>query len=336
MVTAKDFHEQRTDASGPQHHRFSEMFRIWAVLKSTVGDFLEDNVSLHGASLAFFTIFALPPLLVLTVQMLGWFIDGSTIESQILLQIRRLGGPNSVEIFRTILQNAVKPSSSNFFALLVSTGVLLFSASNLFAQIQFTLNTVWGVKVNPKVTYKAMVMTRLWSFVLILAVGLVVVALLLIDLIIALLQNTLGAQLGILETLNFYQSISLVVSWFLQTAAVAAVFKILPDVKSQWRDIWVGAAVTSILLTLSKYVISWYLSAGELGTAYGAAGSFIIFLFWLYLNIQIFLLGAEFTESYAREFGCAIQPNKYAVWLREHHQEPPSEQAAEKTKATEG
>lgn len=309
--------------------------RLFAVLKSTVKEFGSDNASQHGAALSFFTVFALPPLLVLLVMLLSLFLDGSTVETQILDQVRRAAGTTSADVVETILENANKPGNSNFFAAAVSLGVLIFSASNVFAQLQSTLNTIWGVVVNPKVGLKAMLKTRLLSFGLILSTGFMVVVLLLIDLILAVLQSTLGAQLGILEHLHFFKLLNLGISFVLLTGVLATLFKTLPDVKIRWRDVAAGAVFTASLLSVSKFVISWYLSTSNMGSAYGAAGSTIIFLFWLYLNIQIFLLGAEFTESFAREFGSGLQPDKNAMWRLGYRQEAPSDTDEKETQNTE-
>ena len=222
------------------------------------------------------------------------------------------------------MENASHPDGLSFAAL-ISVGVLIFSATNVFAQMQDSLNTIWGVSIRPEVNIKVMLLSRVWSFGLILALGFLVVVLLFVDVIIALLQNTLGSQLNILETLHFYKLTSLGISFVLLTLILAVTFKVLPDVLIRWRDVWVGSFFTAILLSLSRYLIGFYLSSSNLGSAYGAAGSTIIFLFWLYLNIQLFLLGAEFTESFAREFGAAVKPSKYAVWLPGHEKEVPSE-----------
>lgn len=299
--------------------------RLFAVLKSMVTEFASDNASQHGAALSFFTVFALPPLLVLLVMTLSLFIDGSTVETQILDQVRKAAGKTSAEVVSTILENANKPGNSNVFAASVSLGVLLFSASNVFAQLQSTINAMWGVVVNPKVGLKAMLKTRFLSFGLILSTGFMVVVLLLVDVILAVLQNTLGAQLGILEEISFFKLMNLGISFVILTGVLATLFKVLPDVRIRWRDVAAGAVFTAAMLSISKFVISWYLSTSDMGSAYGAAGSTMIFLFWLYLNIQIFLLGAEFTESYAREFGSGIEPDHNAMWRKGYRQEAPSD-----------
>lgn len=299
--------------------------RLFAVLKSMVTEFSSDNASQHGAALSFFTVFALPPLLVLLVMILSLFIDGSTVETQLLDQVRRAAGKTSAEVVGTILENAHKPGSSNFFAASVSIGILLFSASNVFAQLQFAINSIWGVVVNPKVGFKIMLKTRFLSFGLILSTGFMVAVLFLIDVILAVLQNTLGAQLGILKEIYFFKLMNLGLSFIILTGVLATVFKVLPDVRIRWRDVAAGAVFTAAMLSISKIVISWYLSTSDMGSAYGAAGSTMIFLFWLYLNMQIFLLGAEFTESYAREFGSGIQPDHNALWRKGYKQEAPSD-----------
>lgn len=327
---AKKIIELEQSKSDTKHRSKRKVgMRLFAVLKSTVTEFSSDNASQHGAALSFFTVFALPPLLVLLVMILSLFIDGSTVETQILDQVHKAAGKTSAEVVRTILENANKPGNSNFFAASVSLGVLLFSASNVFAQLQFAINSIWGVMVNPKVGLKTMLKTRFLSFGLILSTGFMVVILLLVDVVLAVLQNTLGARLGILEEIYFFKLTNLGLSFVILTGVLATVFKVLPDVQIRWRDVAAGAVFTAAMLSLSKFLIGWYLGSSDMGSAYGAAGSTMIFLFWLYLNMQIFLLGAEFTESYAREFGSGIKPDHNAMWRKGARQEAPSDTSEE-------
>lgn len=285
------------------------------VLIDTAKAFSEDKVSQRGAALAFFTVFALPPLLVLLVIFLSFVLDDVNVQQRILSEVQKAGGKNTASVIGTIFENANQPQQSNFFAVTVSLSMLAFSATNLFAQLQDTLNTIWGVRVKPGIGIKALIKSRLLSFSLILALGALVILMVLLDVGLAILQKTLAAQLGWLEQVHFYKYLSQTLSFAIFIAVVASIFKILPDVRVAWKDVFVGAVITALMLSLSKIGISYYLSHSHMGSAYGAAGSTILFLFWAYLNIQIFLIGAEITEVYAHRFGSAIQPTSYAVWL---------------------
>lgn len=281
---------------------------------------IEDKISQRGAALAFFTIFALPPLLVLLVIILGFFLEDTNIQRRILVEAKLAGGQSVADVVRTIFKNANQPQDSNLFAVTVSLAMLSFSATNLFAQLQDTLNAIWGVRVRPGIGIKALIQSRVLSFVLILALGLLVIIMVLLDVGLALVYNTVSAQLGWLEDIHFYKYLSLSISLGLLIVVLASIFKVLPDVHVSWKDVFVGACITALLLSFSKFVISYYLSHSNLGSAYGAAGSTILFLFWTYLNIQIFLVGAEITEIYAHNYGSAITPRSYACWL--HHKDP--------------
>lgn len=289
--------------------------RLSKVLLRTFYAFLEDKVSQRGAALSFFTVFALPPLLVLVVMLLGLILDDTAVQARIVLEVSKVGGENSKAVVQTILKNMTQPNQSNLFALGVSLSMLFFSASNVFAQLQDALNTIWGVRVKPGVEIKALVQARLLSFALILALALIGLLLVFLDIALNILQNTLAPQMGWLDEIHVFQYLSMGLSFFLLIGMMAAIFKILPDVEVAWQDVFIGSFFTALLLSLSKILIAWYLGHSNLGSAYGAAGSTILFLFWLYLNIQLFLLGAEFTEAYAHEYGSAIKPSAYAIWL---------------------
>lgn len=300
--------------------------RIWAVIKCTVFEFFQDGATLYGAALSFFALFALPPLLVLLMLLLGYFVDGTLIQEQILTQVRLAGGQTHAQVVKTILENVTEPGQTNAFAIMISLGVIAFSASNIFVQLQRTLNTIWGVKPNPNAGLKELVQARLLSFGMILSLSFLVVMLLILDVALSLIENTMGLQLGLLEELQLFKLINMGISFVVLTLTLIGIFKVLPDVTTRWRDVSIGALVTAFLLSISKYFIGYYLSTSNLGSAYGAAGSTILFSFWLYLNILIFLMGAEFAESYAREFGEPFKPKNIAQWREDAHpDEAPSD-----------
>lgn len=300
--------------------------RVYSVLKATASAFAQDKVTQRGAALSFFTVFALPPLLVLLVMLLSLVLDGATVQNRILQEVQKAGDPNTLDVVKTILSNANPPDGSNRFAAIVSLSMLLFSATNVFAQLQDMLNTIWGVRVRSDIQIWGLVKIRLLSFGLILSLGLLIVVSTFLEVGLSVLQNLLEGHLHWLEqqmawlsTLQFFKGLSRSLSFLLLIGALAAVFKILPDVRVSWRDVFIGAFFTACLLSISRFLIGWYLSSSAIGSAYGAAGSTILFLFWMYLNIQLFLLGAEFTEALAEEYGRSIQPRNYAEWLPEKH-----------------
>lgn len=296
-------------------HGFLALKRLYGVVFRTFTAFAADRVSQRGAALSFFAMFALPPLLVLLVMLLSLILDDAAIQARILHEVSQVGGETSVAVFRTILDNMHQPNNANGFALLISLAMLLFSATNVFAQLQDSLNAIWGVQVRPGIGFWPLIQARLLSFGLILALALVLILLVGLDIVLTVLQQTLAPQLGWLEEIHAFKYLSMGLSFFLLIGLMAAVFKILPDVEVSWQDVFIGSFFTALLLSLSKILISWYLLHSNMGSAYGAAGSTLLFLFWLYLNIQLFLLGAEFTESYAHEYGSAIRPSIHAVWL---------------------
>lgn len=288
--------------------------RLFGVFKRSFKEFGSDKVTVYGAALSFFSVFALPPLLVLLVTLLGYVVDGTVVQEQILEQVRLAGGPSRAEVVRTILESGTQSGSSGFFAVVISLGLLFFSASNIFVQLQLTLNAIWNVEPHPDLGLKQTVFVRLTSFGMILSVGFLVVMMLIADLALSVIQSTMGEQLGIFGQLQIFKLASLGISFVLLSAVLAGVFKVLPDVEVRWRDVAVGAVLTALLLSVSKYLISFYLGTSDMGSAYGSAGAMIVFLFWLYLNLLIFLFGAELTESYAREFGSGLRPSEHARW----------------------
>lgn len=289
--------------------------RFGRVLIRAFNQFNENRAGTQGAALSFFTVFALPPLLVLLVMVATIFLDDTIVNNWLLVQAQRGGGELGASMVKLILDNMRRPEGSNIFAGLVSFSMLVFSATNIFASLQDILNTIWGVKVRPEVTIMRMIVARLNSFALILALGLTVLATILLEVGLAVAQNFVTSHFEILNRIFFFQNLNRGIGFVLITMMFVAIFKFLPDVKMRWRDVLIGALFTSVSLALSRYLISWFLSTAQLGTAYGTMGSLIIFLFWLHLNLQIMLFGAEFTEAWASEGGAPMAPKDYAIWL---------------------
>lgn len=289
--------------------------RSGRLLRQAFDAFNANKAGTQAAALSFFTVFALPPLLVLLLQIASQFVEDNVVRTWLLTQARHGGGKLGVEIVEVILSHATRPDESNFFAGVVSVLMLIFSATGIFAQLQDILNTTWGVKVRPEVSIQRMIFARVISFALILAIGAMILLTILLDIGLAVVETFLTRQFEILNTIHLFQNLNHVFTFVGMTLLFTALYKFLPDVNIRWRDVLAGALFTSCCLSLSRFVIGWFLGMVHLGSAYGTMGTLIVFLFWLHLNMQIFLFGAEFTEALALANGAPIRPADYAIWL---------------------
>lgn len=277
---------------------------IFDLLKATFTAWKEDKASRLAAALAYYTVFSLAPLLMVMIIIAGLVLGESAAENRLAGQIDGMVGPQAASLIQEVLTNASRPESLSL-ASLVSLITILFGASSLFGQIQDALNTVWHVEpVAGGVT--KMVRQRVILFSMVLLIGL----LLLVSLFASVAIN---AATEILQLGSGWNILSNLVSFIITTALFAAIYKILPEGEIAWSDVWVGAAVTSFLFTLGKHGLSLYVGSSSIGSAYGAAGSVIVLLVWIYYSAQIFLLGAEFTRVYATKFGSRIEATAEAI-----------------------
>lgn len=282
------------------------------LLKQSFQEWQDDKVSQLAAALAYYTIFSLTPLLVLAIAIAGAVFGEEAARGEIVGQIQGLVGTSGAEAIETALKNADRPEISSI-ASLISIGVLLFGASGVFAQLQEALNAVWNVRAKPSLGIWGFIRKRLLSFSMVLAIGF----LLLVSLV-------LSAALSAISHINFnllpgvdfvWQLVNFALSFGLVTLLFALIYKYLPDVKIAWGDVWVGATITALLFSFGKYILGLYIGQGSFGSAYGAAGSLVIILAWVYYSAQILLFGAEFTQVFARHYGSQIVPDRYAEEL---------------------
>ncbi len=285
-----------------------------ALVRDSVEEFLADDCPTQAAALSYYTIFALPPLLVLILVLLGAILDPQDIRGHIEAQLNALMGATAAAQIRSILEQAQAPGSGNVLATVLSAVALALGASGAFGQLQASLNRAWGVAPDPaQGGLKAFLLKRVFSFGMILSVAF----LLLVSLALSAALTAFGGALGhmlpdgvsttLLQALN--QALSLVVI----TALFAALFKVLPDAKVAWRDVWVGATVTAVLFVAGKFLIGLYLGRSNPGKAFGAAGSLAVLLVWIYYSAMILLYGAEFTQTWADRRGSGIAPQRGAV-----------------------
>jgi membrane protein len=275
---------------------------IWQTPKNAVyGLFMDDGFTL-AAALAFYAILSVAPLLILLITVFGFV--GETTQQQIVQQTEKLIGPQASQGVELILKNArvqrVKATSSAIFGLTV----LLLSATSVFGQLQYSLNTVFNVRWKRGIL-AGWLYKRFLSLLMVLAMGIVLLATVIVSSTIAVIFRSRGSGAEI---------INLVISVAVYTVIFVIMFRVLPDVKISWKDTWVGGFISSVLFVIGEYAISRYLRSNVLTSLYGAAGSLVVLVLWIYYSSLILLLGAELTQAYAKCCGDEIVPNKFAEW----------------------
>ncbi|MDJ0636934.1 MAG: YihY/virulence factor BrkB family protein [Xenococcaceae cyanobacterium MO_188.B29] len=282
---------------------------FFKLLKEAFRQWQADKASLLAAALAYYTVFSITPLLVIAIAIAGAVFGQENARGAILEQINELVGNQGAQAIETALANANQPQLSSL-ASTISVVVLLIGASGVFAQLQEALNTVWNVKAKPNGGIWQLIRKRLLSFGMVLAIGF----LLLVSLILSAILSGIGnLEINLLPGFDpLWHWLNVAISFGFITLLFALIYKYLPDVKIRWKDVWVGAIMTALLFTLGKSLIGLYLGRGSLGSAYGAAGSLIVFLAWVFYSAQILLFGAELTQVYARKYGRQIRPDKHA------------------------
>lgn len=283
--------------------------KVGQLLKGTFKEWQEDKASRIAAALAYYAVFSISPLLVIAIAIAGAFFGQDMAQEQITAQITALVGEDGVKPILMALNNINQPKIRGV-ASLISIGVLLLGASGIFAQLQDALNTVWKVKPQPGQGMLPFIRKRVSSFFMVLAIGFLLMLSLILSAVVATLSkyrtDFLPGSHILWENLDFIVSLSLMTFLF------SLMFKYVPDVKIAWKDVFVGSVITAVLFLFGKFLLGVYLSKGSLGSAYGAAGSLIVLLAWIYYSAQIILLGAEFTQVYAQMYGSKIRPRKHS------------------------
>lgn len=280
------------------------------LITQTFQEWSEDQASRLAAALAYYTIFAMPPLLIIFLAISSQIFQDA--QERLTTEITGFIGETGGQAIVAILENASEPEGTAI-ATIVSIIILFFGASGVFSQLQSALNTVWEVQADPNRSFWRTIQDRFFSFTMVLGIGFLLLVSLIISAILSTLQDYLTQivphAVSIAHIINFVVSLAAVTFLF------ALIFKIVPDVKIAWREVWIGAGVTAVLFTIGKWAVSFYLSRSAPASTYGAAGSLIIILLWVYYSAQILLLGAEFTQVYANRYGSSLQPERGAIPL---------------------
>ncbi|MBE9585614.1 YihY/virulence factor BrkB family protein [Mucilaginibacter sp. JRF] len=290
--------------------------QFWKVLMATFSNFGADNGLKLSASLAYYTIFSLAPLLLLVLSLAGLFLREDDFRNDFYAQIQQYIGPQgTAQIKSTIASQDIAGKSG--IGLVISIVTLLLGASSIFLEIQDSLNLIWRVKAKPKKGWVKMLQNRFLSFSLIVSLGFLLLASLLVNIVISAVSKKLAVMLPDFLGETFLFAVNFAITLIVISVLFGIIFKVLPDVKIKWKDVRAGAIFTAFLFILGQYIISLYIQYTATGSIYGTAGSIIIILVWIYYTAAILYVGAEFTQVFAEAQGSRIEPAPYAVVIRQ-------------------
>lgn len=285
------------------------------LLKQTVTEWLDDKVPRLGAALAFYSVLSLGPLLLLALAAAGLIFGHEAAQGKIVAEIQGMIGEGGAKAIQDMIADSAEKKDTGIIATVVGLGTLLVGASGVFGQLQDAMNTIWEVKPKPGRGILGFIKDRFLSFTMVLGTGfLLLISLVISTALAALNEYTSGWTSDfavIMHGVNFIISLGVV------TLLFAVIFKYLPDAKVAWRDVWIGAVMTALLFTVGKFGIGLYLGHSGFSSSYGAAGSLVIILVWIYYSSQILFFGAEFTQVYANRFGEKIIPEPHAEQVTE-------------------
>ena len=284
---------------------------LFPLLKDTFTAFGETKCARLAAALSYYTIFSIAPILIVVISIAALFFNAANARTEIIAQISNVVGSTGADAIGEILTNANKGGKGgNIIATVIGFATILVGATGLFAALQDSLNTIWGVEPKPDAGIIVMIKARLLSFVMVLGIGFLLIVSLVASVAVKAASDWLGGVLGGAEWIA--PVLNVLLFFILITAFFAMMFKILPDAQIQWRDVWVGAGLTSILFSVGKSFLSWYLARPGTASAYGSAGALVVLLLWINYASQILFFGAEFTKVYANKFGSKIEPEAHA------------------------
>jgi membrane protein len=279
------------------------------VLKISFQKWYDDSPFQLAAALAYYTLFSLAPLLIILIGMVGLFFGSSAAESYIVGGISELVSPQSAIAIQEIIRNANK-EGRGLIATVVGLVLLLFGAGGVVGQLQYSLNSIWDVAAKPDRGWWSIIRARFLSYAMLVGIGF----LLLVSLVVSAMLSAMTKYLGefLPGTAFLWHGADIFISFAFVTVLFAMIYKVLPDVRIALKDVWIGAAFTSLLFTLGKFLIGLYLGQASIAATYGAAGSLVTVLLWVYYSALIFFFGAEITEVYATEYGSGLVPAEFA------------------------
>lgn len=298
---------------------------LWEVLKESGKGFSDDKITKLSASLAYYTVFSMGPLLIVIIFLASFFFGREAVEGNIYDQIKGFVGRDAAAQLQQIIKNA-SVSGKGLTSAIIGIATLLVGATTMFAEMQDSINWIWGIKPQPKKGWLKMIKTRLLSFGIIGSLGFLLLVSLAISALVKSFSTRLQHLLPEVSVILVYV-INLSISLVITTILFGVIFKVLPDARLKWKDVLAGSIATALLFLLGQYGISLYLDKSNVGSTYGAAGSLVILLLWVYYSAIILYFGAEFTKAFGIKFGSAIRPAEYAVFTKKVEVEAGKESA---------
>ncbi len=283
---------------------------IWTLFPETFKQWSEDKASRLAAALAYYTIFSIAPLLIIVIAIAGAAFGEEAARGEIVRQIEDLVGRDGAQFLEIAIKNASRPQAGAIASIL-SVVILLIGATGVFAELQDSLNTIWDVKAKPGRGIMTIIRQRFLSFTMILGIGFLLLVSLVISAGLSALITYFSNALPEIDSI--WQMLNFILSFAITTVIFALIFKVLPDVRITWSDVLIGALLTSLLFSIGKFLLGQYIGRSTLGSAYGAAGSLVVIIAWVYYAAQILFFGAEFTQVYSRRYGNDITPTANAI-----------------------
>jgi membrane protein len=319
-------------AQAHRYHRGNYFHRLWLLFRDSGKGFVNDKVVKLSASLAYYTIFSLPPMLMVVIALCSIFFGREAVQGQVFSQIAHLVGADAAAQIQEILKKTTLHHDSTM-ATVIGVATLVIGATGIFGEMQDSINLIWRLKTKPKKGLMRIIVNRLMSFSMLLVLGFVLTVSLVLNALLGAFFDHLRDHFSDAFVTQLYM-INNVVMLGVTTLLFAFIFKVLPDARIKWRDVWIGAFVTSLMFLAGKFLISFYLQHNASISAYGATGSVIVILLWVYYSSLILYFGAEFTQVYVTHQGRVIHPNRYAVWVEnkviEKKQDHPPDKTLEK------
>ena len=314
-----------------RHIRAMNRKSLQQFLRDIFSQWIEDEPFLLASSLSYYTLFSLTPLLVIAIAVAGLVFGQEAAQNQIVEPIGGMIGPESAQAIEGMIENASNRPTTGIIATVIAGVTLLIGAGGVVGQLQTSLNKIWGVEPKSGQGVWVFIRQRFISFAMVLAMGFILLVSLVVTAVLTAFSQFIGGLIG--GAAFVAHLLDIVVSFAFVTLLFAMIYKFVPDVKIQWKDVWIGAALTSVLFTIGKFAIGLYLGSSGVASAYGAAGSLITILLWVFYSSLIFLLGAEFTQGYASTYGSGVAPAPYAERSptasdRERQSEPPQKRSA--------
>ncbi len=306
---------------------------LWIILKDSANGFVDDKLMKLSGALSYYTLFSMGPLLLIIITLCSLFFGRAAVQGKVYAQLEGFVGRDTASQLQSIIEHAAI-SGKGTLATIFGVALLIIGASSVFAEIQDSINMIWGLKAKPKAGWLLFLKNRLLSFSIIVSLAFLLLVSLGISAMIDMLGNRLQAHFPGLSVLVIY-IINNLITVAVTTVIFAVIFKVLPDANIQWKDVLTGAIATMILFLLGKFGISFYISKSNIGTTYGAAGSLIVLLLWVYYSAMILYFGAEFTKFYAVHIGDEIKPAEYAVTV-EHVEKEKGKMSIQQKERTKG